>query len=531
MEARTRRTAIAHAAQIILIGAAFCLVFAHGILLGEHNIGFHPAYRLREALAVAISRMREPPLGGYLAYQSVINSLNKDGFASLPWDVGPRLNDQDYGALVTDAPRLDRILQDASRAPIDPRLPPDLTRGNEVAYADYVYIAFALFGIHMSSLYYLYFLIVGVSGLLFVVQYRDSPILMFLLLTYLGGLGFLQNYAQSGGIQLATLYNSRLFEALSLLPAFHIFMLVWRREPPRLFALAAAVVQSALLAFIIDCRISGDWQIVMVVATSIGFIVIDALKLRHGGSKMLLAIGYRAWPAAIAAAILLGHMAAIDAMADPRYQNEPKYHVIWHEVLRGLLGSNTGLQREYLGKVVGLGSLPDQSAYDAIDYDLTLRNDRTSPIVVVQQGRIRVDVSKGWGEYERLARSLALKMVLQHPGQVLAGLYTKSQQQLYEFKERHALSLANLAGAALLTALGALVWLMRGGQYGCSLGEGLCATAIVLAFAAVPPLIAPSSLSVGTLLTYLIALCLAGLSVVILIARAGQTFGVFNAKQ
>ena len=44
--------------QISLIFAVFALDFAHGIWLGQHNIGFHPLYRLRQSTAVAISPCR-----------------------------------------------------------------------------------------------------------------------------------------------------------------------------------------------------------------------------------------------------------------------------------------------------------------------------------------------------------------------------------------------------------------------------------------------------------------------------------------
>ena len=135
--------------------------------------------------------------------------------------------------LLADPARLRRRVKTTTITPIDPTLPPQLIHGNELGYADYVYAAFRLFGPHFASLYYFYFVLLGIGCILFIVEFRASPFLVFLLSVYLAGLFFLQNYAASQGDQLATLANSRLFDALSLLPAMHVFLTVWLRMPWR----------------------------------------------------------------------------------------------------------------------------------------------------------------------------------------------------------------------------------------------------------------------------------------------------------
>jgi hypothetical protein len=240
--------------QLALVLLIFCLTLGHGIAIGQYDVGFHPMYRLRQSLAIAISRMQAPPAHGYLAYQSVIDALDEHGFAIFPNDTGPHLDAAAWTDLFADPARLDAALKQATTTPIDPSLPPQLIRGNELGYADYVYAAFRLFGPHFASLYYFYFVLLGISSILFVLQFRASPFLMFLLTCYLAGLFFLQNYAASQGNQLATLANSRLFDALSLLPAMHVFLTVWLRLPWRKLTIATVAAQSALLAFLINCR-------------------------------------------------------------------------------------------------------------------------------------------------------------------------------------------------------------------------------------------------------------------------------------
>ena len=46
---------------LLLIGCTFCLDVFHGLSLGQDRTGFHPIYRFRQSLAVAISRLHDPP--------------------------------------------------------------------------------------------------------------------------------------------------------------------------------------------------------------------------------------------------------------------------------------------------------------------------------------------------------------------------------------------------------------------------------------------------------------------------------------
>jgi hypothetical protein len=76
-------------ALLVLAVITIGLDFAHGIALGEHNIGFHRIYRFRQTVAIAISRLQRPRLHRYLAYQSVIDALTQNGSPALPAEGGP----------------------------------------------------------------------------------------------------------------------------------------------------------------------------------------------------------------------------------------------------------------------------------------------------------------------------------------------------------------------------------------------------------------------------------------------------------
>jgi hypothetical protein len=501
-----RRRRVCHSLQLALILLTFCLDFGHGIVLGEYDIAFQPLYRVRQSLAIAISRMHNPPARGYLAYQSVIDSLNQNGFAIFNSDKGRHLDFGGWSALLRDTAMLDRALRDAKNTVVDPRLPPQMILGNELGYADYMYVAFRLFGLHIASLYYFYFLVLGVACTLFVLEYGRSPFPMFLLASYLGGLFFLQNYAQSQGNQLASLANSRLFDALSLLPAVHIFLAIWRRLTPKLPALATVSVQALILVFLVGTRTAAVWQVVMILFATIAVTLFDpwTKRLPYLRPKSRFWIGL--WPGVLTITFLAMLAVFFRVDADPRYKQETGHHTIWHSVLATLLDDNDSLRLIYLGN--NEPENPDQISYDAVINDLNNRHDASSPIAyLLGNGKITIDLERGTAAYDELARSLVLRIIVHHPLAIISTVPQILYMQMRMFSISAAMSWQNLLGAGALGALAGLFWLGAQAERikRKDAANGTVALLIVLASSLIPVLLSPSNLSVGTLLSFLIA--------------------------
>jgi hypothetical protein len=493
---------------IVLIACTLALDIQHGIALGQDHVGFHPIYRLRQGLAIAISRIHRPSPGGYLASGSVVNVFNENGFALFDDEPGPHLGLDGWEALLTDGPRLDRIIAQAISVPIDAALPPQLMRANELGLADYISLSFKLFGDRVASLYYLFYLIVLTSCLLYVLQFRSSPFLLFLLVVFAAELYFLENYASSFGVYIETVSNSRLFSGLSLLPAMHILLVLWLRLPFRGLTAAAVVGQSLIFTFLLSCRTEVAWQLAMIIAVALG---IGLFALRrppakdgHGAVARLAVL----WPAVVCVVVASAYSATIDIVADQRYAVEERGHIIWHEVVQGLLATSPDLWREYVGDPSVVLPDPDSAVYVAVLGDLKARHDFTSPIIRwTAQGQPVLDVFSGSGEYDRLARSLALRIILKHPLAVIAGFRAKIRNQImvYNAPTWHPMAWANLRVAAALIALGSLICLVAGGFKVDvrAAARAAAVIAIVLAFAAVTPLIEANALSIGTLFSYL----------------------------
>jgi hypothetical protein len=504
--ARDRLQRFGCVALMLLIGCAFYLDVRHGMRLGQDHIAFEPIYRLRQSLAVAISRLRDPPLGGYLGYGSVVNVLNDNGFALFDGEPGPRLNIDGWNALLADGPRLDRTIMAAKSVPLDKSLPPQLIQGNERGLADYISLSFQLFGDKISSLYYFFYLVVAISCTAYVLQFRNNPFLLFVLAVFLGELYFLENYAHSYGMQLATPANSRLFSGLSLLPALHVLLVLWRRLPFRAFTAAGVVVQSVIFAFLLSCRTEAAWQLAMIVVVACGIGLFSLLRSGGQGHQSRIVRLTKLWPAAVLVFVVSAYFAVAATHTDRRYATETGGHIIWDGVLAGMLLASPDLRHEYMGDVPWTNG--DEAAYRAIVRDLEARHDLTSPSVRTSaDGKLSVDLLAGFGEYDRLARSLALRIIFHHPFAVLASVPQKISWQLvrYDDPQRHIVTWENFRAPIALVSLAALLCAAAGGftTNRAALGGAAAFAGIVLMFASVTPMLWPSPLSVGSLFCYL----------------------------
>ena len=493
-------------ALLLLIGGSFCLDIFHGIRLGQDQVAFHPAYRLRQSLAVAISRLHDPSPGKYLAYKSVVNVLDENGFAMFVGEPGPLLNAREWEALLADGPRLDRIIQQAKDVAIDTSLPPEIIKKNELGLADYIYLSFRIFGDKIASLYYFFYLIVAVSCLVYILQFRDRPFLLYLLAVFLGALYFLEDYASNYSVQLGSIANSRAYSGVSLQPALHVLFVFWQRRPPRALTVAGVVLQSLIFAFLLSCRTEVAWQLAMVVAITGGVGLALLPPLRGQKPRALLGRLVLLWPTVVFVVTAAAYTTVVSLEVDSRYATEPKGHFIWHEILIGILSTSPQLRHEYAGDEKPLYS--DGLAYDAVIRDLKARNDTSSPVLRKRpDGDLRVDLMAGSSEYDRLARSLTLRIIRDHPMAVVETVPVKIWDQLrfYTRPFRHGMAWANLQTPVMIVAVAALICMAAGG-FGIGpdiRGGAVGVVGVILLFASVTPMIEPSPLSIGSLFCYI----------------------------
>jgi hypothetical protein len=519
-----RWTQLGGVGLLFLIVAIFALDIVHGVAIGQDGVLFGPAYRLRQSLAVTISRLREPSLHGYLAHRSIIDVFSAHGFAFFDDDKGERLWQTDERGLVDNVADMNAMLHEAMTVPIASGLQPEIIQANELGYADYAQMAFLLFGVNTQALYYFYYVILGISCALFVLQFRKSPFLLYLLTLYLGGILFLQNYADTQGSQLFTVANSRLFSALSLPAALHVLLVMWERRRPSIVTALTILLQSIVIAFVISCRYEAMWQVLMILSAA-GIVALKFLLEResHGWTTELAGRCSQLWPAALLFLVLFGDHMRVEMTADQRYAYEPKTHTIWPEVLGGILSVSPSLQKAYTGTSYNNF---DNYAYFAVIKDLTARHDTGSPIVTAENREIGLDLWRGFKFYDDLSRAMTLRVVREHPLLVIGGLYQKMIDQAKLYASSHAFALRNFRVPIVVVMLAALAYFFAGGMaFG---GEDLRGVypliAIFLIFSALTPAIEPSTLAAGTLVTAFVflALILSWGVAILIVAAAGS---------
>jgi hypothetical protein len=491
-------------ANIGLIGFILCLLcldFGYGIAQGHADTLFHPIYRMRQTIAVALSRMREPPLHNYLAYQSVIDSLNESGFAIFRGEKGPPFDVKRTNELLIDGALIDAAFAKALTYPIDESLPPDIIRGNERGYADFVYLSFSLFGTNAISLYYFYYLLLAISVVVFIFEFKDRPGALFLLSAYLSSLPFMMEYATAAGVQVQALQNSRTFGVFTLLPMLHLLLATIYGRGINRDRIIRVAIQAMLMGFMLMSRLAVFWQFLVIFSVAGAYAAL--ILFRHKTRADIFGfMRIKLMPAGVLIIATLLNIGWIVANEDQMYQQDSAGHLFWHNVLAGALVSSPVLQENYVVESQRNG-YGDRLAYEAVMADLTRRDDASPSIASRYNGTIVIRPDRAWGEYEALARSLVLRMALSHPFEISKGFTYKLKRQYNSFfvaklpwSDTYLSIALFLAGGILAVASGSLRTLNGIRRKG-----GLAAF-LIAGLALVPVLIFPSKANIDVLLAY-----------------------------
>lgn len=125
----------------------------------------------------------------------------------------------------------------------------------------------------------------------------------------------------------------------------------------------------------------------------------------------------------------------------------------------------------------------------------------------LDNGELIINLMAGWNEYEKLARSLTLRIILHHPLVLVETLPTKVKNQLrwYNNPVRHTMAWAKVRKPVFIVAVGAVICMAAGGfTVGlAALRSAAIIVAVLLLFASVTPWIETSASSIGSLFSYL----------------------------
>jgi hypothetical protein len=432
-----QRTKKCGSGRLLCMAVAVCSLFGLSVYLsyslGQYRTMYdNPIYRWRASIAVALSELRDPPLRGYVAYRSISDYLNQNGLALMEGEASPLPSYQSVRELVYDPDRLEKLFQDASIIPIDYRLAPVPIVGNEKGEADFYYWAFRLFGIHLTSLWYFYFLLLAISVTAFSIEFWRSPTSMLVLFIYLVGHLYMVDFASTDNLQ--TVHNSRFLPVLSILPSVHLTCLILRGVRPRAKGVLLALVQTMLLFFVIFNRLEAAWQAIAIIAAALLTVPFRTPLFAAGRPasvrQALGSMSIAAWPAVLVLAGGLGLIAyqhlALDRTA---YRIESRTHTFWDPLLVGTISASPELIKLY-----GMGQPPysDNMGYYIAEKYIIDHHEITSPIAVLQNGTVvGTFAMHNMGAFDEIQRRAFFQISREHPWLVLRSfVYDKSRAEL-----------------------------------------------------------------------------------------------------
>jgi hypothetical protein len=350
--------------------------------------------RAEMSIAVAISRLSYGA-SGYVLYTPVVHALIEGGFNADSISVSGRID-----AAIERA----RALHFRPDCAVPQRCLDDW--GDDKGYADFVILAFWLFGFGIGALYNFYFLLLAVSLLMFTAQFFTDPerllVMLFFVSAHYATMLILPNSTVT-----SVVHDARFLPAASTLAALHIALVLLRLSPLRTSDVAIVAGQVLIIVLAIDGRSSTKWQIVFIATISV-IAVLRAACSSPWRAHILV-------DAAVVVGLGLAGVAGLDVykrMAyDERYLREGiPSHVVWHNVYMGF-----GIHPSAVARF-------DLNPTDATSYRHADRFLRSHPETATALG---IDMTRvayplftavGWRKYDEVVRAMYFRFWRDHPG-------------------------------------------------------------------------------------------------------------------
>lgn len=273
--------------------------------------------------------------------------------------------------------------------------------------ADFVTLAFRLFGFTLPALYDTWFAIFVVAIGVFVLTFRRQPArlaaLCVLLLAIHAGI-----FALPLTTELYSIHNPRSFGIVSLVPLLHLAFAMIDRQRASPAGIAAAAIQAGIVTFSIHVRSTEAWQVIAVLG------VAAAVYVR--GTRGIAGIR-RLWPAAV----LIAAVGALEIYQRAAFETvyattHIRHRIFWHNVGIGF-ALNPVLAEKYALTV------DDFPMIQLVRRHL-VETGRAAEIDELfrpagQEQYHYYGITKDFVHYERVAREIVLSIVWNNPGLAL----------------------------------------------------------------------------------------------------------------
>ena len=312
--------------------AAVALIGAHRGF--DHVLTFGPESE-ENAITIALSDQVCHLDAGYLGYVAIKRELEKYLDPHGPNDpaIQPGLRN---GALINSA------ITAAAKVPCpiggyidDGSLMTMLY--DDIGFVNYVKLSFDIFGHKVQGFYYLYFILLFLSIVLFVAEFSDNlPAVTILLCTILGF--FVEINSTIFTPFMPSVFGLRHSSILAILPIWHVAFLTLLNRRFTAVSVCRLLPQLALIAFAASIRRSADWGIIFLVLLTIVLLVEYSLRLRKQQRRLdFKATLLMSWPTLILIASNIACSVYINSQLHIVYFTDDvqAYHGLWDAAYQG----------------------------------------------------------------------------------------------------------------------------------------------------------------------------------------------------
>ena len=210
---------------------------------------------------------------------------------------------------------------------------------DDVGYVDFVKMAFHIFGLRIESLYYMFFLILSVSTLIFILSFpyhRGAQlVLLCTLATFL-----VEMHTDVFIGEAPTITGMRHSSMLGLIPMWQFAFLILQRRRPSWATVPGTLVQ--LFILVLACRIRGSaiWMDIFIGAVAVAVAFLEWRRLAYPErSYKQLALATCCWPLlTLAGGVAANHLYSDEALHPVYFTDDViPYHGLWHSSVVGFM--------------------------------------------------------------------------------------------------------------------------------------------------------------------------------------------------
>lgn len=301
---------------LILLALGFTI--AHSKHVGQENL-VNPLPRTRQAASLAIANIYYG-LDGFRGYQKIFEKFTEHQSLENPKEFNKVLKEARYmGAAAGTEVHL---------------------MSDDIGLADYFMLAFRTFGLKIQSVYHLYFTLLSISIFIFLLTFRKQPSLLVFLLFYVVGHYIILMAPTLHSNTELQVTNNRFYPTLGVISALHLAFLTLFRQKTTPWLMVGAVLQALVLAFSINARSSGSYQMLFLFFFG-AFILFREIQKSSLSFRAFSSI----WPVLLAFVVFAGIKINQTRRMDPAYNEVLNNHNFWCSMLVGLNGHPDATKR------------------------------------------------------------------------------------------------------------------------------------------------------------------------------------------